>query len=512
MQMAAIENVNITPYYPIGRATVMSYLLKLSPEIMIKSRPVRRQMMRHLASNVRNILRRHEPAVRVKDAWDHLHVRRVNVASSLTQVMTRIPGIHEVQVVDVQTYQSFDVTRQRIVAHWADSLRGQRFRVSVKRSGRDHDFTSPELERYLGAALLAASPGSSVSLNDPQIDVPVTISGDQLQLIRERHPAAGGYPLGVQGQALALVSGGYDSPVAAWRMMRRGIKTQFLFFNLGGPAHEAGVREVVHYLWSHYGASHHVYFVSVPFDAVVADIQRRVPDGLMSVVLKRLMARAASQLAQQARIPALITGDALAQVSSQTLANLSVIDRASQLPILRPLIAEDKQAIIDAARTLGTARFAEHMPEYCAATSKRPQVSAKLSDVEAAEAQLTPGILETALTGAVTTRVDRLMDTGQSTAERSTLYQPPTVTPETLAEYQTPCIIDIRPSNESDESPLVVANAEVMVIPFFELSERIASLPGSRNYLLYCERGVMSRMQAVHLADQGYPGIGVFRR
>lgn len=493
----------------------MSYLLKMSPEIMIKSRQVRRNMSRHLASNVRTIVRRHAPEARVKDAWDHLHLRRVSPSATLTAMLARIPGIHEVQLVDLLTYQSFEATRDLVVAHWADSLRGQRFRVSVKRSGRDHDFSSPELERYLGAALLAASPGSSVNLKHPQVDVPITLNENQLQLIRERHPAVGGYPLGAQGQALALISGGYDSPVAAWRMMRRGIKAQFLFFNLGGPAHEAGVREVVHYLWSHYGASHHVYFVSVPFDAVVADIQRQVPDGLMSVVLKRLMARAACQLAQQARIPALITGDALAQVSSQTLANLSVIDRASHLPILRPLIAEDKQAIIDAARQLGTARFAEHMPEYCGATSKRPQINAKPDDVDAAEAQLTPGILEAALASAVTTRVDRLLETGrQSTLEtpkRPALYQPQTVTPETLAECQAPCIIDIRPPSETDASPLVVADAEVMIIPFFELSERIAGLPGGRDYLLYCERGVMSRMQAAHLADQGYPSVGVFR-
>lgn len=489
----------------------MSYLLKLSPEIMIKSRPVRRNMSRHLASNVRTIVRRHAPEARVKDAWDHLRLRRVSPSATLTEMLTRIPGIHEVQRVDIQTYQSFDVTRDFVVAYWADSLRGKRFRVSVKRSGQNHDFSSPELERYLGAALLAASPGSSVSLSNPQIDVPVAINDNCLQLIRERHPAVGGYPLGVQGQALALVSGGYDSPVAAWRMMRRGIKTQFLFFNLGGPSHEAGVRDVVHYLWRHYGASHHVHFVSVPFEAVVADIQRQVPDGLMSVVLKRLMARAASQLAQQVRIPALITGDALAQVSSQTLANLSVIDRASHLPILRPLIAEDKQAIIDAARTLGTASFAEHMPEYCGATSKRPQVNAKLADVEAAEDQLTPGILEAALANAVTTRVDRLMDDQKNVPEPSALYQPLTVTPKTLAEYQAPCIIDIRPTSEADASPLVMAHTEVLTIPFFELSERFAELPSDRYYLLYCERGVMSRMQAAHLADQGYSSIGIFR-
>lgn len=494
----------------------MSYLLKLSPEIMIKSRPVRRQMSRHLVSNVRNTLRHHGVEARVRDAWDHLRVRIADVDSVTTQILTRIPGIHEVQIADMLPYRSFEDTRQRVVAQWASAIRGRRFRVSVKRSGQGHDFRSPELERYLGAALLAASPDASVSLNDPQVDVPVTISGGRLQLIRERYPGAGGYPLGAQGQALALISGGYDSPVAAWRLMRRGIKTHFVLFRLGGPAHEAGVREVVHYLWHRYGASHHVRFVAVPFEAVVADIQRHVPDGLMSVVLKRLMARGASRLAQRARIPALITGDALAQVSSQTLANLSVIDAASCLPILRPLIADDKQAIIDAARTLGTAPFAEHMPEYCGATSRRPRISARLDDVEAAEAALTPGILEAALADAVTTRVDRLAEVAaqhRGLNQDSTRFQPRIVdSSAALAECRAPCIIDIRAPAECDAAPLDVPGVEVIAIPFFELPERAAELPGQRDYLLYCDQGVMSRMQAIHLADQGHLGFGVYRR
>ncbi|HSH48700.1 MAG TPA: tRNA uracil 4-sulfurtransferase ThiI [Halomonas sp.] len=488
----------------------MSYLLKLSPEIMIKSRPVRRQMSRHLASNVRNTLRHHGVEARVTDAWDHLRVRIADVDPATTQIMTRISGIHEVQIADMLPYRSFEDTRQRVVAQWASAIRGRRFRVSVKRSGQGHDFSSPELERYLGAALLAASPDASVSLNDPQVDVPVTISNSRLQLIRERHPGAGGYPLGAQGQALALISGGYDSPVAAWRLMRRGIKTHFVLFRLGGSAHEAGVREVVHHLWHRYGASHHVRFVSVPFEAVVADIQRHVPDGLMSVVLKRLMARGASRLAWQARIPALITGDALAQVSSQTLANISVIDAASRLPILRPLIADDKQAIIDRARTLGTAAFAEHMPEYCGATSRRPRISARLGDVEAAEAALTPGILEAALADAVTTRVDRL---GEADSRADTLFQPRIIdSAAELAECRAPCIIDIRAPAECEAAPLDVPGVEVIAIPFFELPERVAALPEGRDYLLYCDQGVMSRMQAIHLAEQGHPRFGVYRR
>ena len=102
---------------------------------------------------------------------------------------------------------------------------------------------------------------------------------------------------------MGLLSGGFDSPVAAWRMLRRGIKTHYLFFNLGGPAHEAGVKEVTHHLWQRYSASHNVDFTSVPFEPVVAEILRSIPDGLMGVVLKRMMVRVASRIAARSGIP-----------------------------------------------------------------------------------------------------------------------------------------------------------------------------------------------------------------
>src|SRR5699024_3663727 len=136
----------------------------------------------------------------------------------------------------------------------------------------------------------------------------------------------------------------------------------------------------------------------------------------------------------------------------------------------------------DAARTLGTAAFSERMPEYCGATSRRPRISARLDDVEAAEAALTPGILEAALADAATTRVDRLAEAavqhrGQS--QDSTQLQPRIIdSAAALAECRAPCIIDIRAPAECEAAPLDVPGVEVIAIPFFELPERVAALPG----------------------------------
>lgn len=155
-------------------------------------------------------------------------------------------------------------------------------------------------------------------------------------------------------------------------MLRRGLRSHFLFFNLGGVAHEVGVRQVVHYLWDRYGASHGAKFISVPFDGVVEEIMRSVGHRHWGVVLKRQMLKAASEIARNNNAVALVTGDAAGQVSSQTLTNLNVVDRASDEVVLRPLIAMDKETIIGIAREIGTESYARNMPEYCGVISQKP--------------------------------------------------------------------------------------------------------------------------------------------
>ncbi|SEL47114.1 tRNA uracil 4-sulfurtransferase ThiI [Halomonas daqiaonensis] len=488
----------------------MTYLLKLHPEITIKSRSVRQHMTRCLASNVRNILRQLDEGVRVKGGWDALLVSLPEALSpgrvqEMEETLTRIPGIHEVLATEAVPCTSLTEAAAWIVPHWKAAIAGRRFRVRAKRRG-DHDFSSMDLERHLGSALLAAEPSARVDLKNPEVVVSVELTHKRLQLIRSRRPGLGGYPLGVQGQALALVSGGFDSPVAAWRMLRRGIKTHYLFFNLGGPAHESGVREVTHHLWQRYSASHNVDFTSVPFEGVVTEILRSIPDGLMGVVLKRMMVRAASRVATRSGIPVLVTGDAIAQVSSQTLSNLALIDAASKLPILRPLVTEDKQEIIDTARRIDTARFAEQMPEYCGVISRRPHTRAPTDKVLAAEADFDFTVLDAAVDAATVTRANRLLEGWPQPGEVTVVDSP-----ATLAEMPAVSVIDIRPPEEREAAPLVISEVPCLAIPFYELQGQAETLPGGREYLLYCDQGVMSHMQALHLKDRGMSHFGVLR-
>ena len=235
-------------------------------------------------------------------------------------------------------------------------------RVRCRRAGK-HGFDSRDVERYGGGVLLKQCGAAGLSLNHPQVEVQLEIKDQCLFGVHNRHQGMGGYPLGGLDPVLVLMSGGYDSTVAAYQMIRRGLQTHFCFFNLGGRAHELGVMEVAHYLWDRYGRSHPVKFVSVPFEGVVGEILTRIDNRQMGVVLKRMMLRAATRIAHRLELDALVTGEAISQVSSQTLPNLAVIDRATDMLVLRPLATLHKQDSIGMARATWTGAVGLHVPE-----------------------------------------------------------------------------------------------------------------------------------------------------
>jgi thiamine biosynthesis protein ThiI len=480
----------------------MKLLIRPAPEVAIKSKPVRRQQMRHLRQNIRKLLTRLDNDIHVEGSWDRVNVDIPDgrsLAGSVVDELQRIPGISTIQEIGVFPWVSMEDVAEKAVAAFAERIRGMTFAVRVRRHG-NNSFRSIDLERLVGTALFEASVPSGVDLGKPDVEVRIEVQDHDYHIAHRKHRGAGGYTLGAVETVMTLVSGGYDSSVAAYLMMRRGLRSHFLFFSLGGPAHEIGVRQVVHYIWDRYGASHGAKFISVPFEGVVAEIMRSVNQRHWGVVLKRQMLKAASEIAAMNNASGLVTGDAVAQVSSQTLSNLNVVDRASDEVVLRPLISMDKQAIINIAREIGTEPFARTMPEYCGVISRKPATRAKLHRVEADEANMDAQVLEQAIAGRQDTPVNRLLET--------------THTPEEVELVHTPdvndVIIDVRHPSEGEQSPLHLTSNRVMEIPFYELSERIQSLPADRHYLLYCDRGTMSRMHACNLKAEGHTNIKVY--
>lgn len=179
-----------------------------------------------------------------------------------------------------------------------------------------------DVERYVGGGLNQHIPSAKVQLSKPDVTVRIDIENDNMMLIKARHVGIGGYPIGTQEDVLSLISGGFDSGVSSYMLIRRGSRVHYCFFNLGGAAHEIGVKQMAYHIWQRYSASHKVRFVAINFEGVVGEILEKVDNGQMGVVLKRMMVRAASRIAERFGIQAIVTGEALGQVSSQTLTNL----------------------------------------------------------------------------------------------------------------------------------------------------------------------------------------------
>jgi len=480
----------------------MKLLIRPAAEVAIKSKPVRQQQMRQLRQNIRKLLKRIDEDVRVDGSWDRIDINVPDdrgLYSPVVDELLRIPGISTIQEIEVHPLTSQENIAEKTVAAYKGRLEGKTLAVRARRIGK-HDFRSIDLERTVGAALLKAYDTAGVDLKSPQVEVRVEVKDDSFHIATRKHQGMGGYPVGSVDTVMTLISGGYDSSVAAYLMMRRGLRNHYLFFNLGGTAHEVGVRQVAHYLWQRYGASHSVLFISVPFDGVVAEIMRSVNNRHWGVVLKRQMLKAAAEIADKLNVAGLVMGDAVAQVSSQTLQNLNVVDRACEDVVLRPLIAMDKQEIIRIAHDIGTEPFARNMPEYCGVISQRPATRAKLHRVEADEAGMDPQALIQAVENREETPISRLLDS--------------TVTPEEVELVQTPAvddvIIDVRHPSEEERSPLTLTNNEVLKIPFYELNQQVETLPQNRQYLLYCDRGTMSRMHAGHLKAEGHDNVKVY--
>jgi len=482
----------------------MKFIIKYFAEITIKSTPVRKQFVGQLAKNLRMVLKNLDPKVAVTVKWDNIEVntfvKEPTLQAQFIEKLSCTPGIGSfLQVVEYPLVDIEDIL-QHCKAHFSQQLVDKTFCVRCKRAGK-HPFTSVDVERLVGAGLMQTGLPKGVSLNHPEAEVKLEIREQSVYLIEQTYKGLGGYPLASLDQVLVLMSGGYDSSVAAYQMMRRGLLPHFCFFNLGGRAHELGVMEVAHFLWSKYASSQRVMFLSVPFEEVVGEILTNVDNSQMGVILKRMMLRAATKLAKRFELTALVTGEAISQVSSQTLTNLTVINQATDMLVLRPLVASHKEDIIATAEQIGTAEYARHMPEYCGVISVNPTTRAKPERIEREEQAFDFAVLDNAIAKARWVTVDKTMEELDKDIDVEQVA-------DVLAGQ---IVIDIRHPDQVDDQPLVLEGVEVKTIPFYAINQHFTKLDESRQYLLYCDKGVMSRLHAHHLLSEGHTNVRVYR-
>lgn len=482
----------------------MHVVVKVFSEIIIKSPPVRKRFIKQLRDNLRTLLGNLGVDIDVQRDWEKIEIRCPNAdaqtAAQVAEVLAHTPGIANFSVLHDYPLGDLDSIFQHTLTHWRDALAGKTFCVRVKRVGQ-HPYSSVEVEQYVGGGLLQHSDAKGVSLHKPEVTVYLEIKGERLWVLTSKIQGMCGYPLGSQDPVLSLISGGFDSTVSTYLCIKRGLRAHYCFFNLGGRAHEIGVKEVAYYLWNKYGASHRIKFVTVPFEDVVREILEKVDNPYMGVTLKRMMLRAAEKVAESLEIPALVTGESVAQVSSQTLVNLNVIDRAIDMIVLRPLATMDKGDIINLSRKIGTESFAASMPEYCGVISVNPTTRAKLPKVIYEESKFDMAVLERAIAERRAQNIDEIVD--ELDADLSVPMVGDVSAPDV--------IIDIRHPDEQEANPLKVTGVEVRTIPFYSLNHNFANLDMSRQYYLYCQKGVMSQLHAANLKDAGKLNVGVYR-
>lgn len=270
------------------------------------------------------------------------------------------------------------------------------FRITSRRADKGFPLTSVELDRYVGERLPEDLwPNLRVDLKHAELDVGVEVRAERAFVHLERLPGIGGLPVGTLGRALCLLSGGIDSPVAAWMTMKRGCRTDLLSF-LSPPYIGAGTRAKLVDLaraLARFQPKTTLYLA--PFTEIQETIRDTAPPPYRTILYRRFMQRIGSRLAKTRRMRALVTGESLGQVASQTLENISCIEAASALPVLRPLIGMDKQEAVDRAHRIGTYDLSNRPEPDCCTVFQpaNPIVHGQLADCEAAEADLDVGEL-----------------------------------------------------------------------------------------------------------------------
>ena len=483
----------------ISQVKTQKFIVKFFPEIMIKGSAAKRQMVGQLYSNIQTLLKKISEDINVRKFSDKLEI--ISPIDFVTEVrlrLTETPGVEWVQeALQFDDMKTIDQMKVKVNEIMAKEIDGKTFVVRAKRSGT-HDFKSTEIERTVGGYMLAHSNAKSVDLRTPEVTINLELMQNQLNIITSRYKGLSGFPLGTQGSILSLMSGGFDSTVASYLTMKRGIKTHFIFFNLGGVAHEIGVKQVAYYLWNKFGSSHRITFTSVPFDDVVTEIFNSTHESYMGVTLKRLMLKASEKVADEMGIDAIMTGESVAQVSSQTLRNLALIDQVTNKLVLRPLSTMNKPEIINIANEIGTRRFAEAMPEYCGVISKNPVTHGSYERMEKEASKFNYDVLDEAVQNAVTINIDEI------DSDVNDIGQMEVVSDLSSGEYT---VVDIRQSDDCIET-----SCETLKIPFYKLKTEFMKLPQNKEYLFYCDKGILSQLHAQYLKDaQNCTNIKVYR-
>ena len=276
------------------------------------------------------------------------------------------------------------------------------FKVETKRADKTFPMTSIQLSQYVGGELDELYPNLQVDVHHPELTVHVEIRDYAAFVHADPEPGAGGLPVGINGRAVSLLSGGIDSPVSSWMIAKRGVALEmvhFFSYPYTSPEAKEKVIELARLLTPWCGRlTVHV----VPFTAIQEELRRSCPPELFTLIMRRFMMRISERVAQRCGAKALVTGECLGQVASQTMEAMSVTGAVVDLPILRPVVGMDKEDIVQISRKIGTFDTSILPYEDCCTvfTPRHPRLRPTFEEVEAAEQALDiEAMVQTAVEG-----------------------------------------------------------------------------------------------------------------
>ncbi len=450
-------------------------------EMVLKSKPVRRRFSRQLIKNMRDALDSLKVDYRIHN--DQSYISVISPDPAAYAVLQRVFGISKLAEVISGRFTSLEEIVSRGYQHFRALVPGKTFAVRCRRIGT-HGFHSRDVEVALGARL---AQHGRVNLSQPEVTCRLEVRDQTLSLFSRNETGAGGLPLGTQGKALCLISGGIDSPVAAYYAMRRGLSLDYLFCCLGGPYQAWGPQKTAKHLADQWSFGSRPQFYMLDFTKILSAFHG-VDQRYRNILLKRFFYRAADRIAADIGAEAIITGEVLGQVSSQTLSNLDTISHAARRLIIRPLITLDKLDITRTAEHIGTLDISEQVPEFCNVAARRPKTVSTETELEQLEKQLPANLMH-------------------ATLETLTVFDLRSADPiPDPVDFQ----IDTIPSNalfvwiESGNGRQTLPKGISRVVAADRIREFTRSLPNDRPVVLACREGRLARDTSAYLREKGY--------
>ncbi|KYG58188.1 tRNA uracil 4-sulfurtransferase ThiI [Planococcus maritimus] len=326
------------------------------------------------------------PTLRIKAERDRMFLF-CDDEQGMEDILKRLPYVFGIQSFSPVTQTSLELDEMKRTALSIVSkmdTQNKSFKVSVKRPFKEFPYEKPEIMRTIGGYVLGNTPELTVAMKKPDIDLQVEIRQDAAYMMAETIKGAAGLPIGAGGRGLLMLSGGIDSPVAGYHMLKRGVRLELIHFFSPPFTTERAKEKVLDLAEKLSGFGSPVTLHIIPFTEIQQEVHKQVPDNMTMTSTRRMMMRIADAVRAKTDAKAIITGESLGQVASQTLESLQAINAVTNTPILRPLIAQDKLEIIETAQAIGTYDISIRPYEDCCTifTPANPKTKPKTDKVE----------------------------------------------------------------------------------------------------------------------------------